>query len=223
MIANAALGAVVTLLCIVIYVAEHRQGYAGEPYQTAVDGCTVEPGATTVQDLYDAGFILSDIVRHKDSLERQDSGSPVAYLPYDVTVSAEPSTYYHGIGMSQDENRTVRYYGFLLVKDDLVYADISAINEYSLAGTLGDLVVQGISVKDTYEGGAAAQLADLSMGDLSMEALTAAAGKPVRVMEHADGNGKSESARWVDGYYSMELAVKKDGSAYSFSSWYKYK
>lgn len=216
MIANASLGAVVMLLCVWIYGAEQHPVYAGTPYTAAVGGCAVEPGKTTMQDFYDAGFILSDLVKHKDSLERNDSDSTVIYLPYDVKAPAEPSTYYHGIGMSQDEKGTVRYYGFLLVRDGQVYADISAINEYSAAGTLGDLVVCGISVYDTYQAADTAQLEGISMGNLSAEALAAAAGEPAGRMD-----GTAGYVWWEDGIYSAELSLKEDGTVRSFSTCYK--
>ena len=69
---------------------------------------------------------------------------------------------------------------------------------------------------DTYQAAGAAQLEDISMGDLSVEALAAAVGEPAGRMD-----GTARYVWWKDGIYSAELSLKEDGTVRSFSSCYK--
>lgn len=197
-------GAAALLLCMSFYLGGCDKSPSSSPYLVTVDGFTVEPGKTTVQELSDAGFFLSDSSKRKVVV----SGGQVASgyeEAFDISSEVEPRTY---------------YYMIKLVKDGQSYASLSVVNESSSKAALAECKVKSISVYSSELKAEEAKLNGIAMGDLTVDVLKETVGEPKGEEEKESSDGKSIVTSWSDGYYSMKLDVKEDGKVYGFSSEY---
>lgn len=201
------LGTAAAFFCLAAGLAGCSRAPEGTPHIVTVDNFQVEPGKTTVQELGDAGFFISDSSMRKVKV----SGSQVASgyeEAYDLSSEVEPRTY---------------YYMLRLVKDGQSYASLTVVNESSSAATLADCKVRTITVYSTEQKAEEAKLDGIVMGELNVESLTETAGEPDSSKEEDGENGKRTVAKWQKGDYTMELTLNEDKTVYSFSSGYEEK
>lgn len=201
------MGAAAMLLCMSIFLGGCGKAPAGTPHLVTIDGFSVEPGKTTVQELSDAGFYISDTSMRKVAV----SGGQVVSgyeEAYELSSEVEPKTY---------------YYMLKLVKDGQSYAGLTVVNESSSKATLADCKVRSISVYSSEEKADEAKLNGIAMKDLTVDALKESSGEPESEEEEESSEGKSTVTSWAAGNYSMELTVKEDGTVSSFKSEYEKK
>lgn len=205
LIGNLALALVVVVLAAVVYVMNHNPAFTGTPHVVTVAGFSIEPGKTTVQELADAGFGISDFSSLKTVIT---DGAPVTGYTevFDLTSETEAKSYYNMLK---------------LVREGKSYGALTVVNETSSAMPLADCKVREISVYSSDEEADTATIDGIAMGQLSVEALTAVAGEPERTSDETNAEGKKTSTFWEKGNYSMKLTVKEDGSAYVFTSSYE--
>lgn len=154
----------------------------GEPYVMTVDGTQITPGTTTVQELANAGYDLSDftgkvLVTDEDGSQHWEYG----YV-YDLTADAEAMTVYPSI---------------ILVKDGVQIGMLSIVNDKQSEIPIAECKVVSVSVYDDDLNHETASVEGVSFDDMSADTLTEALGKP-----KTDTESKTE---WERGDYSLVI------------------
>lgn len=168
----------------------------GEPYIMTVDGMQIIPGTTTVQELANAGYDLSDFtgkvwVTDEDGSQHWEYG----YV-YDLTADAEAMTVYPAI---------------ILVKDGEQIGTLSIVNDKQSEIPIAECKIEGVTVHDDDLGHETASVEGVAFADMSAETLTEALGKP-----DTDTDSKTE---WERGDYSLTIEYE-DGQVIRVDSSY---
>ena len=170
----------------------------GEPYEMEVDGYVIYPGKTTVSDLTEAGFNLSDYSSlYKDT--------------YDVTAEAEAKT---------------RYSMVSLVKEEEPYADIEIINESSNKKQLADCLISAVSIdlKKEYTNMDTLKIKNLELMGITPEKMSEAMNKDGKESEYKSYSDTSPTGTiytWRSRNYSMNIIVSNEGNLLRIESKYK--
>lgn len=192
--------------CGIIYITSTHPAFIGTPHPVVVDGFEIKPGETTVSELSQAGFQISDRDAYF-SVPTADGKVSSGYSEfYSLDTEVEGKSYYEGL---------------ILVKEDEDYAYIEVVNESPSAKKLGEAKVREVEVYDYQEKADQACLEGISFHELTQEGLTAKAGQPKSVETDAGEDYKGTKATWSKGNYEMEVEWKSDGTVSSFCSVYE--
>lgn len=168
----------------------------GEPYVMTVDGTQITPGTTTVQELADAGYELSDFTGQTwVSDENGNKYLAYAYV-YDLTADAEAMTVYPSI---------------VLLKDGEEIAMLSIVNDKQSDIPVAECKIESVTVHDDDLGYETASVEGVAFADMSAETLTEALGKP-----KTDTDSKT---KWERGDYSLTIEYE-DGQVIRIDSSY---
>lgn len=154
----------------------------GEPYVMTVDGMQITPGTTTVQELADAGYDLSDFTGKVLVTDEDGSQHWVYGYVYDLTADAEAMTVYPAI---------------ILVKDGEQIGTLSIVNDKQSEIPIAECKIEGVIVHDDDLGHETASVEGVAFADMSAETLKEALGKP-----DTDTDSKTE---WERGDYSFTI------------------
>lgn len=159
----------------------------GEPYVMTVDGTQIIPGTTTVQDLADAGYELSDFTG-QTWVTDEDGNKYLAYAyVYDLTAGAEAMTVYPSI---------------VLLKDGEEVGMLSIVNEKQTEIPIAECKIESVTVHNDDLGYETASVEGVAFADMSAETLTEALGKP-----NTDTGSKT---KWERGDYSLTIEYEDD-------------
>lgn len=168
----------------------------GEPYVMTVDGTQIIPGTTTVQNLADVGYELSDFTG-QTWVTGEDGNKYLAYVyVYDLTADAEAMTVYSSI---------------VLLKDGEEIAMLSIVNDKQSEIPIAECKIESVTVHNDDLGYETASVEGVAFTDMSAETLKEALGKP-----DTDTDSKTE---WERGDYSLTIEyedgqVKRVNSSY---------
>lgn len=185
-------------ICLVLYkVLPDIEIGGGKPYVIVMDGLEITPGKTTVQDLADAGYELSDMSGKVMMNERDENGEIVYRYQnvYDLTAEAEARTLYASL---------------VLVKDEEQAASISIINNDANAIPLTQCIVSDISIYGYYIDADKVTVEGIPFLQLTEEKLTELFGKEDR---NYDNN-----IVWDKGNYYFYLITTEDGAVKGIST-----
>ena len=163
----------------------------GKPYVIVMDGLEITPGTTTVQDLADAGYALTDMSGKVMLNERGENGEIVYRYRnvYDLTAEAEARTLYSML---------------ILVKEEEQAAGISIINNGTSAIPLSQCIVSDIYIYSNYIDADKVTVEGTPLPQLTEEKLTELFGKQDRNYDNTIG--------WNKGKYYFDLGVEEDGT-----------
>ena len=163
----------------------------GKPYVIVMDGLEITPGTTTVQDLADAGYALTDMSGKVMLNERGENGEIVYRYRnvYDLTAEAEARTLYSML---------------ILVKEEEQAAGISIINNGASAIPLSQCIVSDIYIYSDYIDADKVTVEGTPLPQLTEEMLTELFGKQDRNYDNTIG--------WNKGKYYFDLGVEEDGT-----------
>ena len=164
----------------------------GKPYVIVMDGLEIIPGKTTVQDLADAGYALSDSSAKIMASEKDENGNTV-FLYRDVYDLA-----------SQADARTL-YSSLVLVKGEQQAADISIINNGGNSIPLSKCFVSDITIRNNYVDSDKVTVEGTSFSQLTEEKITEMFGKKERVFN-------ATTNIWERGNYYFSLEIEEDGT-----------
>ncbi|WMJ87032.1 hypothetical protein [Anaerocolumna sp. MB42-C2] len=170
----------------------------GKPYEMEVGGYVIYPGKTTVSDLAEAGFELSDYSSlYKDT--------------YDITSEAEAKT---------------RYTMVSVVKEEEPYADIEIINDSSNKKQLGDCLISAVSidVKKNYKNMDTLKIKSLGLMGITPEKMSEAmnkVGKESEYKSYSDTSPTGTIYTWRSRNYSMNIIISNEGNLLRIESKYK--
>ena len=179
-------------VCLVLYrVLPHFEIGGGKPYVIVMDGLEVTPGKTTVQDLADAGYELSDMSGKVMMNERGENGEIVYRYQnvYDLTAEADARTLYDSL---------------VLVKEEQQAASISIINDGPSAIPLSKCIVSDISIYNDYIDADKVTVEGVSFSQLTEEKLTELFGKVERSYDN--------TTVWEKGNYNFYLWTTEEGT-----------
>ncbi|HWP50739.1 MAG TPA: hypothetical protein VN626_03470 [Clostridia bacterium] len=180
----------------ILYVATHATFATGKPYSVEVEGLTILPGKTTVQDLVDAGYYLSDY-------------SVLYKKGYDLTTPAEAKTNYTQIA---------------LVKDANIYAHLEVANESSSEKTLAECIVSNAEFTLTYDyqNEDTISVNGVKLKDITPDKMAEISGKPYKVSAYSsyDKSHTGTESTWLFHAYALHVITLDDGSLYQVSSTY---
>lgn len=162
----------------------------GKPYVVTLDGVEILPGETTVQELSDFGFELSDFSGRQ--MVRDEEGNTIFVYAnvYDLTSEAEAMTVYPGID---------------LLKEGEKIASLSIANDTKSGISLLKCKIVTVTVDiDCYDYEKAV-VEGVSFTNLSVETLTEALSKPK--------NETDSKTEWRRGDYT--LTVEYEGGEVS--------
>lgn len=174
------IGTIVLLVVIGIayYFLDHYHIFSGEPYPIRVENVTVIPGETTVQELLQAGYDLSDY-EHGEFIS--DLGGHYYSEVIDPTAEADSHS----------------YYPLILVKDGFAYAQVTIYNANDWTKKLlPECVVSKLEVMSFHENSDQAAVLDIPFAEVTKEAVSESLGAEPE---------KSDSGRcvWKKGKYSL--------------------
>lgn len=177
--------AVLAALAVVYQLLMHYHVFSGEPYPVSLENITIVPGQTTVQELLEAGYELSD---REYSEVRKDTGM----------------MYYTGVIDPSEEADAKTYYMMVLVKDSRAHASITVYNweEWSKK-PLGECKVSLVEVRDFHEKSEQAAILDIPILEATKEAISERLGKEPEVLD-------SGTYRWEKGKYSLMFEVDEN-------------
>lgn len=185
----------VALLVVMILIARHPS-MTGTSTEIQVDGFSVIPGETTVQEVMDAGFDLTD---QEARIYDINSESKFSYV-YDPEMMAEGETEYMGI---------------IMIKGNETLAYLHVANRKSSDKRLGDCVVSQITlyVGDEPDGERYA-VDGVLLKDLTLEKLIAEKGDYTRQSEKENENGQTVlETVWDKDVYKLSVKnLEEDGT-----------
>ena len=167
-----------------------------EPYAVTVDGMEIIPGTTTVQELADSGYELTDFSGRQMVRDEEGYANFVYAYVYDLTAGAEAMTVYSSV---------------ILLKDGEEIAGLSIVNDKQSEIPIAECKVVTVTVDNGDLGYEQASVGGLIFSDLSAETLTEALGKP-----NTDTDSKTE---WRRGDYTLQIDYE-DGQVKSIRSSY---
>ena len=180
------------LICAFLYrTLPHIEIGGGKPYVIVMDGLEITPGTTTVQDLADAGYELSDMSGKVMMNERGENGEIIYRYRnvYDLTSEADARTLYDSL---------------VLVKDEMQAASISIINDGPSAIPLTECIVSDISIYNDYIDADKVTVDGIPFSQLTEEKLTELFGKVERSYDN--------TIVWEKGNYNFYLWTTQDGA-----------
>ena len=169
----------------------------GKPYVIVMDGLEIIPGKTTVQDLANAGYELTDMTGKVMLNERGENGEIVYRYRnvYDLTSEADARSMYSML---------------ILVKDEEQAAGISIINNETSAVPLLQCIVSNIYIYNDYIDADKVTVEGTPFPQLTEEMLTELYGKPDRNYD--------DSVTWDKGNYYLSLKIEEDGTVRNLST-----
>ena len=169
----------------------------GKPYVIVMDGLEIIPGKTTVQDLANAGYELTDMTGRVMMNERDENGEIVYRYRnvYDLTSEADARSMYSML---------------ILVKDEEQAAGITIINNSTSAVPLSQCIVSNLYIYNDYIDADKVTVEGTSFPQLTEEMLTELYGKPDRNYD--------DSVTWDKGNYYLSLKIEEDGTVRSLST-----
>lgn len=180
------------LVCATLYrVLPHFEIGGGKPYVIVMDGLEVTPGKTTVQDLANAGYDLSDMSVRIMASDQDENGNMVFYYRevYDLQSEADARTLYDSL---------------VLVKDEQQAASVSIINDGPSAIPLSKCIVSDISIYNDYIDADKVTVEGVSFSQLTEEKLTELFGKVERSYDN--------TTVWEKGNYNFYLWTTEEGT-----------
>ena len=170
----------------------------GKPYVIVMDGLEITPGTTTVQDLADAGYELTDMSGKVMMNERDENGEIVYRYRnvYDLTAEADARTLYSSL---------------VLVKEEEQAASISIINNGGSSIPLSQCIVSDIAIYSDYIDADKVTVQGTPFAQLSVEKITELYGKQDRKFNDA-------TTVWEKGNYTFYLEIKDDGTVRRITS-----
>lgn len=169
----------------------------GKPYVIVMDGLEITPGKTTVQDLVNAGYDLSDTTGKVMMNERDENGE-IVYLyqyVYDLTAEAEARTLYDSL---------------VLVKGEEQAAGISIINNGTSSIPLSQCIVTKVTIYDYCIDADKVTVNGTPFPQLTEEMLSELYGKQDRHYDNTRG--------WNKGNYYFTFITSEDGTVKSIST-----
>lgn len=156
-----------------------------------MDGLEVTPGKTTVQDLADAGYDLSDLTEKIIASDTDENGNSVILYRdvYDLGSEAEARTLYDSL---------------VLVKEEKQAASISIINDAPSAIPLSKCIVSDITIYNDYMDADKVTVDGIPFSQLTEEKLTELFGKVERSYDN--------TIVWEKGNYNFYLWTTQDGA-----------
>ena len=169
----------------------------GKPYVIVMDGLEIIPGKTTVQDLANAGYELTDMTGKVMLNERGEDGEIIYRYRnvYDLTSEADARSMYSSL---------------ILVKDEEQAALISIINSETNAVPLTQCIISNITIYNDYIDADKVTVEGTSLPQLTEGMLTELYGKPDRNYDN--------SLTWDKGNYYLSLKIEEDGTVKSLST-----
>lgn len=171
-------------------------GGSNEPYAVTVDGTQLVPGTTTVQQIADWGYEMSDVTGREWVMDEDGNGGFAYVYVYDLTSAAEAMTVYPGIA---------------LLKEGEKIASLSIVNDSQSEIPLSECKLVTVTVNDDDLDAEKVSIESVSFADLSAEALTETLGKP-----NTDTGSKTE---WRRGDYTLQIDYE-DGQVSGIRSSY---
>ena len=165
---------------------------AGKPYVIVMDGLEITPGKTTVQDLADAGYELTDSSAKIMASEKDENGNTLFFYRdvYDLESEAEARTLYSSL---------------VLVKGESQVADISIINKGGNSIPLSQCIVSEVTIRNSFLNADKVTVEGTSFPQLSEEKITEVFGKKERMFN-------ATTTIWERGQYYFSLDVAEDGT-----------
>ena len=179
-------------VCLVLYrVLPHFEIGGGKPYVIVMDGLEVTPGKTTVQDLADAGYDLTDMSVRIMASDKDENGNTVFYYRdvYDLESEADARTLYDSL---------------ILVKEEKQAASISIINDGPSAIPLSQCIVSDITIHDDYIDAGKVTVEGVPFLQLTEEKLIELFGKEERNYDN--------TIVWEKGNYNFYLWTTESGT-----------
>ena len=186
------------LVCAFLYrVFPNIEIGGGKPYVIVMDGLEIIPGKTTVQDLANAGYELTDMTGKVMLNERGEDGEIIYRYRnvYDLTSEADARSMYSSL---------------ILVKDEEQAALISIVNNETSAVPLTQCIVSDITIYNRYIDSDKVTVEGTSLPQLTEGMLTELYGKPDRNYDN--------SLTWDKGKYYLSLKIAEDGTVESLST-----
>ena len=175
----------------------------GDPYVIVMDGLAVTPGKTTVQDLADAGYDLSDMSVRIMATDKDENGNTVFLYRdvYDLSAEADARTLYDSL---------------VLVKGELQAASVSIINNGPSAIPLSQCIVSNITIHNDYTGADNVTVEGTPFTQLTVDKITEVFGKQERKFNET-------TTIWERGNYYFSLQIEGDGTvkALTTNKYYK--
>ena len=162
-----------------------------EPYVVKIGDMEVKTGETTLQELADAGYEISDSNGREMMYDDEGNLEMLYTQVYDLTSETEARTVYSAIAV---------------VKDLQQVAIISICNDAEENAPLSECKVTTVTIYSNYWEMEKASFEGVSMENMSSDALTEVLGEPTRVSESQD------KYTWERGLYTLELNYQEDGS-----------
>lgn len=186
--------ALIVLLVVMILIARHPSS-TGTSTEIQVDGFSVIPGETTVQEIMDNGFDLTDLDAWVYDI---DAESKYSYV-YDAESMAEGQTEYTGI---------------LMVKDNESLAYLNVANRKSSDRRLGDCVVSQIALYSIEEEERERYAVNgIPLRDLTYEKILEEKGDYTRQSEKEDADGRAITETfWSKDVYELSVESLEDGT-----------
>ena len=186
------------LVCAFLYrVFPNIEIGGGQPYVIVMDGLEITPGKTTVPDLANAGYELTDMTGKVMLNERGEDGEIIYRYRnvYDLTSEADARSMYSSL---------------ILVKDEEQAALISIVNNETSAVPLTQCIVSNITIYNRYIDSDKVTVEGTSLPQLTEGMLTELYGKPDRNYDN--------SLTWDKGKYYLSLKIAEDGTVESLST-----
>lgn len=183
------------VLFIAFYFLDRNHVFSGEPYPIHVENITVIPRETTVQEILQAGYELSDS-EHGEWMN--DVGGFYYSEVIDPAAEADPNSYYN----------------LILVKEGTAYARITIYNkEEWKSKPLPECLVSKIEVAAFNKGSDQATILGIPLSEVTKEAISEQLGAEPEI---------SDSSRcvWKKGKYSLTLHSDDSVSGRMISSEY---
>lgn len=189
---NLLYGAFIAILFVGAILYSRSPCYTGTPHTMQIAGMAIEPGKTTVQELADYGFELSDSMA---------KATGRVYSPL-TTVA------------------TKSYISFLsLMMDGEDYATISIVNEDIGSKPIMECIVREIYVNEYDVDYQNAVVDGVKLSELTVQHLTQANGEPNE--SYPVDDGAAVQTQWEDAHYSIEIVAKNDGTVKKFQIKYE--
>lgn len=188
------LGILIAGIIVIIYLLNHHPAFAGSPHLVTLGGVTVEPGKTTVKELTDAGYEISD-QSLSEWTEIDGTSTYVYHEVYDLASEVEGSSYYM----------------VKLVKEGREHAGITIVNHKSSAAKLTECLVYSIEVRTSSKGADMDTVNGIQVNQLSLEGMQGLLGVP---------SDESDTGiyEWKKGKYSLSLKSGEKGQVLSVKS-----
>lgn len=168
-------------IIVIIYLLNHHPAFAGSPHLVTLGGVTVEPGKTTVKELTDAGYEISD-QSLSEWTEIDGTSAYVYHEVYDLASEVEGSSFYM----------------LKLVKEGREHAGITIVNHKSSAAKLTECLVYSVEIHASSKGADTDTVDGIKINQLSLEGLQDLLGEP----SDESSTGVYE---WKKGKYSLRL------------------